>query len=72
MDTTTTLLASAVTATGSTVAAFNGDNVMAWVMLVLNIITLTSNTLLMVYRKWRDRNDDKKNTDKDNDDKGVQ
>lgn len=71
MDTTTTLLASAVTATGSTVAAFNGDNVMAWVMLVLNIITLTSNTLLMVYRKWRDRNDDKKNTDKDNDDKGV-
>lgn len=67
--TTTTLLASAVTATGSTVAAFNGDNVMAWVMLVLNIITLTSNTLLMVYRKWRDRNDDKNNNDKD--DKGV-
>lgn len=71
MDTTTTLLASAVTATGSTVAAFNGDNVMAWVMLVLNIITLTSNTLLTVYRKWRDRNDDKNNTDKDNNDKGV-
>lgn len=71
MDTTTTLLASAVTATGSTVAAFNGDSVMAWVMLVLNVITLTSNTLLMVYRKWRDRNDDKNNTDKDNNDKGV-
>ena len=71
MDTTTTLLASAVTATGSTVAAFNGDNVMAWVMLVLNIITLTSNTLLTVYHKWRDRNDDKNNIDKDNDDKGV-
>ena len=71
MDTTTTLLASAVTATGSTVAAFNGDNVMAWVMLVLNIITLTSNTLLTVYRKWRDRNDDKNSTGKDENDKGV-
>ena len=71
MHTTTTLLASAVSATGSTVAAFNGDNVMAWVMLVLNIITLTSNTFLTVYRKWRDRNDDKNNTDKDNNDKGV-
>lgn len=71
MNTTTTLLASAVTATGSTVAAFNGYNVMAWVMLLLNIITLTSNTLLTVYRKWRDRNDDKNNTDKDNNDKGV-
>ncbi len=71
MKTTTTLLASAVTATGSTVAAFNGDNVMAWVMLALNIITLTSNTLLMVYRKWRDRNDDKNTTGKDENDKGV-
>lgn len=71
MDTTTTLLASAVTATGSTVAAFNGDNVMAWVMLVLNIITLTSNTLLTVYRKWRDRNDDKNTTGQDKNDKGV-
>ena len=69
MDTTTTLLTSAVTATGSTIAAFNGDNVMAWVMLVLNIITLTSNTLLTVYRKWRDRNDDKNKNDKN--DKGV-
>lgn len=69
MNTTTTLVTSAVTATGSTIAAFNGDNVMAWVMLVLNVITLTSNTLLTVYRKWRDRNDDKNNNDKD--DKGV-
>lgn len=65
MDSTSTLLTSAVAATGSTVAAFNGDNVMAWVMLVLNIITLTSNTLLTVYRKWRDINDDKNDTDKD-------
>lgn len=71
MKITTTLLASAVTATGSTVAAFNGDNVMAWVMLALNIITLTSNTLLTVYRKWRDRNDDKNTTGKDENDKGV-
>lgn len=71
MDATTTLLVSAATATGSTIAAFNGDNVMAWVMLVLNIITLTSNTLLMVYRKWRDRNNDKNNTDKVNNNKGV-
>ena len=71
MNTNTTLLASAVTATGSTVAAFNGDNVMAWVMLALNIITLTSNTLLTVYRKWRDRNDDKNTTGKDENDKGV-
>lgn len=71
MNTNITLLVSAATATGSTIAAFNGDNVMAWVMLVLNIITLTSNTFLMVYRKWRDRNDDKNNTDKDNNDKGV-
>ena len=69
MNTTTTLVTSAVTATGSTIAAFNGDNVMAWVMLVLNVITLTSNTLLTVYRKWRDRNDDKNDNDKD--DKGV-
>lgn len=71
MDATTTLLTSAVTATTSTIAAFNGDNVMAWVMLVLNIITLTSNTLLMVYRKWRDRNNDNNNTDKDNNNKEV-
>ena len=69
MNTTTTLVTSAVTATGSTIAAFNGDKVMAWVMLVLNIITLTSNTILTVYRKWRDRNDDKNANDKD--DKGV-
>ena len=69
MNTTTTLVTSAVTATGSTIAAFNGDNVMAWVMLVLNIITLTSNTILTVYRKWRDRNADKNDNDKD--DKGV-
>lgn len=55
MDTRVLLTTSAVTTTVSTASAFNGQDVMAWVVLGINIITLISNAALSIYRKWRDR-----------------
>lgn len=56
------LTTSAVTTTVSTASAFSGQDIMAWVVLGINVITLISNAALAIYRKWRDR-------DKDGDDK---
>lgn len=59
MSTEATGLAVSVMATAtSTAATFNGDQIMAWVMLGINIVTLISNTALAIYRKWRDKNKD--------------
>ena len=55
---TTGLAVSAMATATSTAASFNGDQIMAWVMLGINIVTLISNTALAIYRKWRDKNKD--------------
>lgn len=55
--------ASAASGAASVGAAWAGDNVMAWVMLGINIITLLSNLALEIYKQWRDK--DKDNNDKD-------
>lgn len=60
---TATLCVSAVSTTTSTVAAFNGDQIVAWVMLAINVITLISNAALAIYHKWRDRDKDKEDHD---------
>lgn len=57
--------ASATSGAASIGAAWAGDNVMAWVMLGINIITLLSNLALEIYKQWRDK--DKDNKDKDDD-----
>lgn len=53
-----TITASATAGAASVGAAWAGDNVMAWVMLGINIITLLSNLALEIYRKWRDKDKD--------------
>lgn len=57
-DTRVLLTTSAVTTTVSTTSAFTGENVMAWVVLGINVVTLISNAALAIYRKWRDRDKD--------------
>jgi hypothetical protein len=52
------LTTSAVTTTVSTASAFSGDNVMAWVVLAINVLTLLSNAALAIYKNWRDRDKD--------------
>lgn len=59
-ETISTIALSATAAAGSVAASATGDNVMQWVMLGINIIVLLSNTALSIYRKWRDRDADKK------------
>lgn len=59
MENTAIIMCSAVTAASSTVYAFDGNDVMAWVMLGINIVTLISNAALAIYRNWRDRDKDK-------------
>ena len=53
-----TITASATAGAASVGAAWAGDNVMAWVMLGINIITLLSNLALEIYSKWRDKDKD--------------
>ena len=57
-DTRVLMTTSAVTTTVSTASAFGGDNVMAWVVLAINVATLISNAALAIYKKWRDRDKD--------------
>lgn len=57
-DTRVLMTTSAVTTTVSTASAFSGENVMAWVVLGINVVTLISNAALAIYRKWRDRDKD--------------
>lgn len=63
IDTRVILTASAAATTASSASAFSGDDVMAWVLLGINVITLLSNAALAIYRKWRDRDSDKDNDD---------
>ena len=63
IDTRVILTASAAATTASSASAFTGDDVMAWVLLGINVITLLSNAALTIYRKWRDRDSDKDNGD---------
>lgn len=58
-DTRVLMTTSAVSTTVSSASAFSGENVMAWVVLGINVITLISNAALAIYRKWRDRDKDK-------------
>lgn len=52
------LTTSAVTTTISSASAFSGDNVMAWTVLAINVLTLLSNAALAIYKNWRDRDKD--------------
>lgn len=52
------LATSALTTTVSTTSAFSGDNVMAWAVLAINVVTLMSNAALAIYKNWRDRDKD--------------
>lgn len=64
MNSTNTLTTvSCFSALSSVVSQFNGDNIMAWVMLWINIATLLSNAAISIYRKWRDRDKDLKSQD---------
>lgn len=49
---------SCLTAFASVFAVFNQENVMAWVMLAINIATLITNCGISIYRKIRDRDKD--------------
>ena len=59
LDTRLLVSTSVVTTATSTASAFNGDDVLAWVMLAINVVTLLSNAGIAIYRKWRDRDKDK-------------
>lgn len=50
-----TILSSTAAGTASVVTAAAGENVMAWVMLFINIMILISNAALEIYRNWRDK-----------------
>lgn len=60
------LAISGVATTASTASAFSGEDILAWVIFGINVITLLSNAGIAIYRKWRDRD-----ADKDGDDKNV-
>lgn len=49
---------SCLTAFASVFAVFNQENVMAWVMLAINVATLITNCGISIYRKIRDRDKD--------------
>ena len=53
-------ICSAVAGVSSVSAAVAGDDFMAWVMLGINAALLIANAVVEIYRKWRDRDDDKK------------
>ena len=60
---------SCLTAFASMFAVLNQDNIMAWVMLVINVATLLTNCGISIYRKIRDRDKDlKENERKETDD----
>ena len=58
-------VASVATTAGAITGAATGDAVMAWAMTVCNIAILIANTAIVIYRKFRDRDDDKKKGGKD-------
>lgn len=57
-------------AASTTAAATLGSEIITWVTLGINVMVLISNALLDIYRKWRDRDSDKKSKEEtDNDEK---
>ena len=61
-------MSATMTATSTITAAALGNEIITWVTLGINVLILISNALLDIYRKWRDRDNDKKskeNSEKD-------
>ena len=44
------------------------SNILSWVMFGINVLILISNTFLDLYRKWRDRDEDKEKKDEEDND----
>ena len=66
-----TIAGSAAATLASTAASAAGDTVLTWVTLGINAAILISNCALSIYRKWRDRDKDIKESDDDGEnDKG--
>ncbi len=61
-------LAAGAASTGAAIAS--GNEILSYVMIAMNALILISNTLLDIYRKWRDRDKDKTETTEKKDDKG--
>ena len=55
-----TIISSLMTAVSTITATEVGNSVIMWVALGINVLTLVSNACLDIYRKWRDRDADKK------------
>lgn len=55
---------SCLTAFASMFAVLNQENVMAWVMLAINVATLLTNCGISIYRKIRDRDKDLEQKDR--------
>lgn len=55
-----TVTSALVTAASSVTAVSTGDRILTYVTIGINAFILISNALLDVYRKWRDRDADKK------------
>lgn len=64
-DTITTIALSATATAGSAAASAAGNTVMQWVTLGINIAVLVTNCALSIYRKWRDRDKDLKESESD-------
>lgn len=54
------LVASAASTVVAITGAASGDAIMTWAMTICNIAILIANTVIAIYRKFRDRDDDKK------------
>ena len=50
------------------VATAAQSNILSWVMFGINVLILISNTFLDLYRKWRDRDEDKEKKDEEDND----
>lgn len=59
------IMTAASTATATTL----GSEIITWVTLGINVAVLISNALLDIYRKWRDRDSDKKKKTEEGDEK---
>lgn len=58
MKQSTLVIESAVASVVSTASAFNGEMIIAWVVFGINVLTLISNALLSIYKKWKHRDDE--------------
>lgn len=60
------LVASVASTAGAITGAASGDAIMTWAMTICNIAILIANTAIAIYRKFRDRDEDKKKEGNDN------